>query len=66
MVGAQGAMCYSHFGGIGMIKTRIPNRQKLILDDVSSLHTYKDQFSSIIAKDGFPSVITRLRAKTGD
>lgn len=38
----------------------------LILDDVSSLRTYKDQFSSIIAKDGFPSVISRLRAKTGD
>jgi len=38
----------------------------LILDDVSSLRTYKDQFSSIIAKDGFPMVITRLRAKTGD
>jgi phospholipid transport system substrate-binding protein len=38
----------------------------LILDDVSSLRTYKDQFSTIIAKDGFPSVISRLRAKTGD
>jgi phospholipid transport system substrate-binding protein len=38
----------------------------LVLDDVSSLRTYKDQFATIIAKDGFPSVISRLRAKTGD
>jgi phospholipid transport system substrate-binding protein len=38
----------------------------LILDDVSSLQAYKDQFASIIAKDGFPTVISRLRAKAGD
>ena len=38
----------------------------LILDEVSSLRTYKDQFTAIIAKDGFPAVVTRLRAKTGD
>lgn len=38
----------------------------LILDDVSSLRTYKDQFTAIIAKEGFPAVVSRLRAKTGD
>ena len=38
----------------------------LILEDVSSLRTYKDQFSAIIAKDGFPEVVRRLRAKGGD
>jgi len=38
----------------------------LVLDEVSSLRTYKDQFSSIIAKDGFAGVVSRLRAKTGD
>jgi phospholipid transport system substrate-binding protein len=35
----------------------------LILDDVSTLHTYKDQFATIIAKEGFPGVLSRLRAK---
>jgi phospholipid transport system substrate-binding protein len=38
----------------------------LVLDNVSSLRTYKDQFTTIIAKDGFPGVISRLRAKSGD
>jgi len=38
----------------------------LVLDDVSSLHTYKDQFTTIIAKEGFPGVISRLRTKSGD
>lgn len=38
----------------------------LILDGVSSLRTYKDQFSTIIAEKGFPTVISRLRAKAGD
>jgi len=35
----------------------------LVLDDVSSLHTYKDQFASIIAKEGLAGVLSRLRAK---
>lgn len=38
----------------------------LVLDDVSSLRTYKDQFSTIIAKDGFPEVVNKLRAKSGN
>lgn len=38
----------------------------LVLEDVSSLRTYKDQFSSIIAKEGYPGVLNRLRAKGGD
>ncbi|HXP89590.1 MAG TPA: ABC transporter substrate-binding protein [Fibrobacteria bacterium] len=35
----------------------------LILDDVSTLHTYKDQFTTIIAKEGFAGVLSRLRTK---
>ena len=36
----------------------------LILDDVSTLHTYKDQFATIIAKEGFAGVLSRLRTKS--
>src|SRR5438270_6967047 len=35
MVVAIGVMCYLPLGGITMIKTRTPERQKLILDNVS-------------------------------
>jgi phospholipid transport system substrate-binding protein len=36
----------------------------LILDDVSTLHTYKDQFTTILAKEGFAGVLSRLRTKS--
>jgi ABC-type transporter MlaC component len=38
----------------------------LVLDEVSSLRTYKDQFTAIQAKEGFAGVVNRLRAKGGD
>ncbi len=37
----------------------------LIIDDVSSLRSYKDQFSSIVAKEGFDGLMKRLRKNTG-
>src|ERR1017187_5406734 len=35
MVVAEAIICYPQFGGMAMLKTRIPDRQKLILDNVS-------------------------------
>lgn len=37
----------------------------LVLDDVSSLRSYRDQFSSIIGKEGFDGLMKRLRKNAG-
>jgi len=37
----------------------------LVLDEVSSLRSYKDQFSSIMAKEGFDGLMKRLRKNSG-
>ena len=37
----------------------------LVLDDVSSLRSYKDQFSTIVAKEGFDGLMKRLRKNSG-
>lgn len=37
----------------------------LVLDKVSSLQSYRDQFSSIIAKEGFDGLMARLRKNAG-
>jgi phospholipid transport system substrate-binding protein len=37
----------------------------LILDDVSSLRSYRDQFSSIVGKEGFEGLMKRLRKNSG-
>jgi phospholipid transport system substrate-binding protein len=37
----------------------------LVLDDVSSLRSYRDQFSSIVGKEGFEGLMKRLRKNSG-
>jgi phospholipid transport system substrate-binding protein len=37
----------------------------LVLDDVSSLRSYRDQFSSILNKEGFDGLMKRLRKNAG-
>lgn len=37
----------------------------LVLDDVSSLRSYKDQFNSILSKEGFAGLMKRLRKNSG-
>lgn len=37
----------------------------LVIDDVSSLRSYKDQFSTIVNKEGFEGLMKRLRKNTG-
>ena len=37
----------------------------LVLDDVSSLRSYKDQFGTIVAKEGFEGLMKRLRKNAG-
>lgn len=36
------------------------------IDDVSTVRTYRTQFAKIIARDGFPALLKRMRAKTED
>ncbi len=37
----------------------------LVLDEVSSLRSYRDQFSTIVAKEGFDGLMKRLRKNAG-
>lgn len=37
----------------------------LVLDEVSSLRSYRDQFNSIVAKEGFDGLMKRLRKNAG-
>ncbi len=37
----------------------------LVLDEVSSLRSYKDQFATIVGKEGFDGLMKRLRKNTG-
>jgi len=37
----------------------------LVLDEVSSLRSYRDQFSSIVGKEGFDGLMKRLRKNSG-
>jgi len=37
----------------------------LVLDEVSSLRSYKDQFTTIVGKEGFDGLMKRLRKNTG-
>jgi phospholipid transport system substrate-binding protein len=36
------------------------------IDEVSTVRTYRTQFGKIIAKDGFPGLVTRMKAKIAD
>jgi phospholipid transport system substrate-binding protein len=36
------------------------------IDDVSTVRTYRTQFTKIISKDGFPALIARMRSKIDD
>jgi phospholipid transport system substrate-binding protein len=36
------------------------------IDDVSTVRTYRTQFSKIIAKDGFPALVARMKSKIED
>jgi Uma2 family endonuclease len=64
MIVANGAICYLVGGGIDMIATRRPHRQKLILDNVSwkeytrLLHTFEGRHLRLTYDQGMLEIMT--------